>query len=102
MRWYSDASKAPRHPRRARRAAPLGLTVAVRSCATRPYRAAVSSAGGTWPRAMPGIGRELTPEQELACALRILAAEGWEENLSGHITVACADGSLLVNPWGLW
>jgi ribulose-5-phosphate 4-epimerase/fuculose-1-phosphate aldolase len=55
-----------------------------------------------WPRAMPGIGRTLTVAQELACALRILAAEGWEENLSGHITVACDDGSLLVNPWGLW
>jgi ribulose-5-phosphate 4-epimerase/fuculose-1-phosphate aldolase len=51
---------------------------------------------------MPGIGRALTVQQELACALRILAGEGWEENLSGHITVACDDGSLLVNPWGIW
>ena len=57
---------------------------------------------GTWPRSMPGIGPTLTTEQELACALRILAAEGWQENLSGHITVAGPDGSLLVNPWGMW
>ncbi len=56
----------------------------------------------SWPRALPGIGRTLTVEQELACALRILAGEGWQENLSGHITVSCADGTLLVNPWGLW
>ncbi len=57
---------------------------------------------GVWPRAMPGIGRTLTLEQQLACALRVLAAEGWQENLSGHITVAGPLGSLLVNPWGLW
>src|SRR3954454_2524250 len=62
----------------------------------------VESASSGWPRAMPSIGRTLTVEQQLACALRILAAEGWEENLSGHITVACDDGSLLVNPWGMW
>jgi ribulose-5-phosphate 4-epimerase/fuculose-1-phosphate aldolase len=54
-----------------------------------------------WPRAMAGIP-ELTAEQELACALRILAAAGWEENLSGHITLALDDGSLLANPWGMW
>ena len=38
------------------------------------------------PRPGPGIGHELTVPQELACALRILAHEGWRENLSGHIT----------------
>jgi ribulose-5-phosphate 4-epimerase/fuculose-1-phosphate aldolase len=54
------------------------------------------------PRAVPGIGRDLTPEQSLACALRILAHEGWQENLSGHITWADDDGGLWVNPWGLW
>ncbi len=64
-----------------------------------PYRARMNS---TWPVAMPGIGRRLSVEQELACALRILAAEGWQENLSGHITVTADDASLLVNPWGLW
>ena len=51
---------------------------------------------------MPAIGHELSVEQELACALRVLAREGWEENLAGHITVALDDGSLLVNPWGKW
>lgn len=50
----------------------------------------------------PGIGRDLSVEQELACALRVLAAEGWQENLSGHITVMCDDGSIAANPWGKW
>lgn len=58
--------------------------------------------GTDWPVAMPPIGHELTAAQELACALRILAREGWEENLAGHITVALDDGGLLVNPWGKW
>jgi len=53
-------------------------------------------------RAVPGIGHDLMPEQSLACALRILAHEGWQENLSGHITWADDDGDLWVNPWGLW
>jgi ribulose-5-phosphate 4-epimerase/fuculose-1-phosphate aldolase len=53
-------------------------------------------------RPVPGIGRELTVEQELACALRILAHEGWQENLSGHITWADDDGAMWVNPWGMW
>jgi ribulose-5-phosphate 4-epimerase/fuculose-1-phosphate aldolase len=56
----------------------------------------------TWPRAVPGIGRTLSPPEALACALRILAHEGWQENLSGHITWADDDGDLWVNPWGLW
>jgi ribulose-5-phosphate 4-epimerase/fuculose-1-phosphate aldolase len=40
--------------------------------------------------------------QQLACALRVLAREGWEENLSGHITWATPDGGMWVNPWGVW
>lgn len=40
--------------------------------------------------------------QELACSLRILAREGWRENLSGHITCATPDGGMWVNPWGVW
>ena len=54
------------------------------------------------PRPGPGIGHDLTVRQELACALRILAREGWRENLSGHITVATDDGGMWCNPWGLW
>src|SRR3954453_18108128 len=53
------------------------------------------------PRRGPGIGPELSPQQELACALRILAREGWRENLSGHITVATDDGGMWCTPWGL-
>jgi ribulose-5-phosphate 4-epimerase/fuculose-1-phosphate aldolase len=52
---------------------------------------------------MPGIGQELTIQQELACALRILAAAGWTQNVAGHITWVADDGeSLWVNPWGTW
>jgi ribulose-5-phosphate 4-epimerase/fuculose-1-phosphate aldolase len=54
------------------------------------------------PRPGPGIGHELTVQQELACALRILAHDGWSENLSGHITWATADGGMWCNPWGMW
>ena len=53
------------------------------------------------PRPGPGIGRELTVPQQLACALRILAPD-WQENLSGHLTWALPDGSMWVNPWGIW
>jgi ribulose-5-phosphate 4-epimerase/fuculose-1-phosphate aldolase len=54
------------------------------------------------PAPGPGVGRELTVPQQLACALRILAREGWRENLSGHITWSTADGGMWVNPWGIW
>jgi ribulose-5-phosphate 4-epimerase/fuculose-1-phosphate aldolase len=55
------------------------------------------------PRVTPPIGVDLTLEQELACAFRILARDGFSENLAGHITVAPDDSSeMLVNPWGLW
>jgi ribulose-5-phosphate 4-epimerase/fuculose-1-phosphate aldolase len=63
-------------------------------------------AGGlaTWaPSVTPPIGVNLTSEQALACAFRILARDGFSENLAGHITWADrADDSLLINPWGLW
>ncbi len=54
------------------------------------------------PAPGPGIGHALSIEQELACALRILAHEGWRENLSGHITWAAPDGGMWCNPWGIW
>jgi ribulose-5-phosphate 4-epimerase/fuculose-1-phosphate aldolase len=62
-------------------------------------------AGGraVWsPSITPPIGRELTLQQELACAFRILAKSGFSENIAGHITVAAQSGSMWVNPWGLW
>src|SRR4029077_14048272 len=43
-----------------------------------------------------------TPPQALACTLRILAREGWCENLSGHVTWSTDDGGMWVNPWGVW
>ena len=64
------------------------------------------SAGGAavWsPTVTPPIGVELTEQQALACAFRILARDGFSENIAGHITWATADNSsMLVNPWGLW
>jgi ribulose-5-phosphate 4-epimerase/fuculose-1-phosphate aldolase len=66
---------------------------------TRPKGGAAAWA----PRVMPGIGRELTPRQALAIALRHLDDTGFCENLTGHITWQLpGDDSLLVNPWGLW
>ncbi len=51
----------------------------------------------------PPIGRDLTERQKLACAFRILAREGWTQNLAGHITYVIDDaGNMLVNPWGKW
>ena len=53
-------------------------------------------------RVAKGIGRELTVHQELACALRILAHAGWQENLSGHITWMSGADTMWCNPWGIW
>jgi ribulose-5-phosphate 4-epimerase/fuculose-1-phosphate aldolase len=45
----------------------------------------------------------LSPQQQLACLLRVLAANGWSENIAGHITVARAGtDQYWVNPWGIW
>lgn len=62
--------------------------------------------GGTavWaPSVMPPIGVDLTNEQALACAFRILANDGFSENMAGHITWQLpGETNMLVNPWGLW
>ena len=65
--------------------------------------------GGAEPEPVPaqsnikGIGRDLDRRQELACALRILAEAGWQENLSGHITwVQEGSDDFWCNPWGIW
>ena len=55
------------------------------------------------PRVTPPIGVDLSDEQKLACAFRILAREGFAENLAGHITwQRPGHDTMLVNPWGLW
>jgi len=59
------------------------------------------AARGTHP--VKGIGRELDVRQKLACALRILAEAGWQENLSGHITwIKDGTSDMWCNPWGIW
>ena len=51
----------------------------------------------------PPIGRELSNTQAHACAVRHLAGTGFSENIGGHVSwVDRPDGSMLVNPWGLW
>lgn len=55
------------------------------------------------PSVVPPIGVDLTDEQKLACAFRILARSGFAENISGHITwQRPGQETMLVNPWGLW
>jgi len=55
------------------------------------------------PSVVPPIGVDLSDEQKLACAFRILARTGFAENISGHITwQRPGEEDLLVNPWGLW
>ena len=56
------------------------------------------------PSVMPPVGRgPFTDEQTLAIAFRLLAREGFSENMAGHITWQRAgDTDMLVNPWGLW
>ena len=62
-----------------------------------------ASAAWTAAQKLLGIGRPLTVQQELACALRILARAGWQENVSGHITWAQeGTDNLWCNPWGIW
>lgn len=56
-----------------------------------------------FPRAMPGLPKELTIEQKMACAARILASEGCALNVAGHMTVV-REGTpgLWVNGYGRW
>jgi len=55
------------------------------------------------PSVTPPIGVDLTDVQALACAFRILARDGFAENLAGHITwQRPGQDRMLVNPWGLW
>lgn len=43
----------------------------------------------------------LSPQAEVALLARTLHREGYDDHLAGHITYRQADGTLLVNPWGL-
>lgn len=55
------------------------------------------------PSVTPPIGVDLSDDQAMACAFRILARDGFAENLAGHITWQRPGiENLLVNPWGLW
>lgn len=56
------------------------------------------------PSVMPAVGDgSLSDEQTLAAAFRVLASEGFSENMAGHITWQRPGGTdMLVNPWGLW
>ena len=56
----------------------------------------------SWPRAVPGVGVELTDLARFAILHRVLAVEGWQENLSGHITWDRGDGTTWCTAWGRW
>jgi ribulose-5-phosphate 4-epimerase/fuculose-1-phosphate aldolase len=62
----------------------------------------VGGAAAWMPSVMPPMA-ELDSRQRLACAFRILAREGFSENMAGHITWAePPSDDLFVNPWGKW
>jgi ribulose-5-phosphate 4-epimerase/fuculose-1-phosphate aldolase len=51
----------------------------------------------------PPLALELSPQQELAICLRLLAAEGYSENFAGHITwQPPGQQAMWCNPAGLW
>lgn len=56
----------------------------------------------SWPRAVSEVVPALTDDQRFAVAHRVLAAEGWQENLSGHITWDRGDGTIWCTAWGRW
>ena len=64
---------------------------------------AVAGGLSEWaPRVLPPVP-SLSPQQEMACAFRILARGGFGENIAGHITMRDPAGAgLWINPWGLW
>ena len=79
------------------------MSISTEAPTAAPTEAPRSGGAAVWsPKITPPIGRDLTPEQELACAFRILARGGFSEDIAGHITWARDDGSLMINPWGLW
>lgn len=52
----------------------------------------------------PGRGPllpDVTPRQALALLCRVLADEGYNDHIAGHITVKQPDGTYLANPWEL-
>lgn len=52
---------------------------------------------------VPPLDLKLTPQQELACCLRLLSAEGYNENFAGHITwQPPGQSAMWCNPAGLW
>ena len=44
---------------------------------------------------------ELNERQQLALLCRVLAREGYNDHIAGHITLKLDDGSYLANPWEL-
>ncbi len=63
---------------------------------------ALSGSGG-FPSAMPDVP-ELSVPQQIACAARALARNGYALDVAGHITVVRpdGDGSMWCTPYGLW
>jgi ribulose-5-phosphate 4-epimerase/fuculose-1-phosphate aldolase len=49
----------------------------------------------------PGLGVDLTPQQELAVVARVLARAGYDDYLAGHLTYRQGDGTILTNPFAI-
>jgi ribulose-5-phosphate 4-epimerase/fuculose-1-phosphate aldolase len=49
----------------------------------------------------PGLGLDLTPQQELALVARVLARAGYDDYLAGHLTYRQGDGTILTNPFAI-
>ncbi len=59
--------------------------------------------GGGFPMVMPSTP-DLTVPQQMACAARLLARDGYALDVAGHITVnrPDGDGTMWCTPYGLW
>ena len=59
--------------------------------------------GSGFPSVMPDVP-DLTVPQQMACAARILASQGYALDVAGHITVVRpdGDGTMWCTPYGLW
>ena len=75
-----------RRTRRARECVAFEPSTGGSKLVTRTESSAQGGLARWAPRVTPPIGVDLTPEQALACAFRILAGIGFSENVGGHIT----------------
>jgi ribulose-5-phosphate 4-epimerase/fuculose-1-phosphate aldolase len=49
----------------------------------------------------PGLGFDLTPQQEVAVVARVLSRAGYDDYLAGHLTYRQDDDTILTNPFAI-